>query len=303
MIYTITFNPAIDYVVGVNCLRLGSTNKTAHEKILAGGKGINVSTVLTNLGVENTALGFLAGFTGNAVKQMLDGQGVASSFIFLPKGNSRINVKIKSDEETEINAGGPEIDPVSLKKLYAQLDGLRDGDSLVLAGSIPSSLPDTVYCDIMEYLGGRDIQFTVDATGDLLRNVLKFHPFLIKPNHHELGDLFGKKLSSAEEIVVCAKALQEQGARNVLVSMAGDGAILAAENGKVYSSPAPKGVVINSVGAGDSMVAGFLTGWTRYRDYRKAFYMGVSAGSASAFSENLASACEVEKIYNLLSSK
>lgn len=258
MIYTVTFNPAIDYTVGVDSLEPGMTNRSSYEQLLPGGKGLNVSIILNNLGMPNTALGFIAGFTGAEIKRSFEAMGGKSDFIELPEGISRINVKIKSAKETEINASGPAIDSSSMKRLMEKIDFLKDGDMLVLAGSIPSSLSDSLYSDIMKMLSGRDIMIAVDATKELLLNVLPYRPFLIKPNNHELGEIFGAVLSHREEVVPYARRLQEKGARNVLVSMAGEGAVLIAENGQALMSKAPAGKVKNSVGAGDSMVAGFL---------------------------------------------
>ena len=300
MIYTITFNPVIDYIVSVENYKSGIVNRAASEKILAGGKGINVSTVLKNLGHDNTALGFTAGFTGDEIRRILDTMGVKTDFIHLDTGMTRINVKLKCDEETEINGIGPEISDSALNELYTKLDKLQDGDILVLAGSIPSSLPESVYCDIMARLKDKDLKIIVDATRDLLVNVLEYNPFLIKPNNHELGEIFGKELKTDTEIIQCAKQLQDKGARNVLVSMAGDGAIMLTENGEIIKSQPPKGKVVNSTGAGDSMVAGFVAGFLESNDYKTAFLMGLSAGSASAFSENLATGDEVRTLYETI---
>ena len=300
MIYTITFNPAIDYIVNVPDYKSGAVNRSSSDKVLAGGKGINVSTVLNNLGCENTALGFTAGFTGNEIKRILSGMGVKTDFIELQEGYTRINVKLKSSEETEINGQGPDISQYEIEKLMKKLDSLEDGDYLVLAGSIPKSLPDSIYCDIMKRLSAKKLNIVVDATGDLLVNVLEYHPFLIKPNNHELGEIFGRELKTDEEITECAKELQKKGARNVLVSMAGDGAILVSEDGNVLKSLPPQGKVVNSTGAGDSMVAGFIAGYLEGKEYKKAFLMGLSAGSASAFSENLATREEIIRTYNTI---
>lgn len=300
MIYTVTFNPALDYAIGVEALEQGKTNRAAYEQLLPGGKGLNVSTVLNNLGLENTALGFIAGFTGAEIKRSFEACGGRSDFIALKDGISRINVKIKSTEETEINAAGPVIDHASLSKLMDKLDLLKNGDLLVLAGSIPASMPVSCYQDIMKMLADRDIFIVVDATKDLLLNVLPYRPFLVKPNNHELGELFGVTLASREEVVPYAKKLQEKGARNVLISMAGEGAVLIAENKEVFLCDAPKGIVKNSVGAGDSMVAGFIAGWYEKRSYAHAFKMGLASGSASTFSEKLATKSEIEKIYRAL---
>ncbi len=297
MIYTVTFNPSLDYIVSVDGFKLGLTNRTGSELILPGGKGINVSTILNNLGISSTALGFVAGFTGEEIVREVEKLGIPSDFIQIPEGISRINVKLKSIDGTEINGMGPEIAADKVEELMRKLDVLGEGDVLVLAGSIPASMPDDMYSRIMERLEGRGVLFFVDATGALLRNVLKYHPFLIKPNNHELGELFGVRITAREEAVPYAVKLQEMGARNVLVSMAGEGAVLVAENGEVHSAPAPKGTLVNAVGSGDSMVAGFLAGWMERKDYRHAFYMGVAAGSASAFSENLASKTEILELY------
>lgn len=297
MIYTVTFNPSLDYIVDVEDFRLGMTNRTCSEQMMAGGKGINVSIVLRNLGIENTALGFIAGFTGDEIRRQVAGIGIRAQFITIPEGISRINLKLRSIDGTEINGMGPTIGPEQLDALYEKLDTLTDKDTLVLAGSIPASMPSSIYSDIMERLYAKGVTFVVDATKQLLLNVLRYRPFLIKPNNHELGELFGITLSTREAVVPYARKLQEQGARNVLVSMAGQGAVLVAENGSVHMTPAPKGTLVNAVGAGDSMVAGFLAGWQEQHDYGHAFRMGVAAGSASAFSRYLATRKEVERVY------
>lgn len=296
MIYTITFNPALDYIISVEEFKMGLTNRTDTETLLAGGKGINVSMVLKNLGLESTALGFVAGFTGKEICRRVEEFGCRTEFIELPEGFSRINVKLKNVDGMEINGKGPDIDEESLQKLLRRLDGLAAGDVLVLAGSIPASVPDSIYCDICKRLSGRGVTIVVDATKSLLMNVLSLKPFLIKPNNHELGEIFGVELASREEVVPYAKKLQEMGAENVLVSMAGEGAVLAAGDGRIYASPAPKGNLVNAVGAGDSMVAGFLAGYLQTKAYEEAFYMGLAAGSASAFSEFLATKEEVEAL-------
>ena len=293
MIYTVTFNPSIDYIVRLEKFTAGEINRVNYEQILPGGKGINVSIVLKNLGHESTALGFLAGFTGTAMQEQLRSFGVADDFVRLDEGFSRINVKIKAKTETEINGQGPAITAEAQRALFEKLDRLRRGDTLVLAGSIPNTLPDDIYERIMEHLDGRGIRIVVDATKNLLRRVLKYRPFLIKPNNHELGEMFGVTLKTDDEIVYHAKKLQEDGATNVLISMAGDGAILLTSEGVFYRSAAPKGTLVNSVGAGDSMVAGFLAGFMESDgSFEHAFYMGVAAGSASAFSPNLATRAE-----------
>ncbi len=256
MIYTVTFNPAIDYVVRMGKELLpGMTNRSESEECYFGGKGINVSTILQNLGIENTALGFIAGFTGKAIEKSVKDKGIHADFIELEEGISRINVKIKGDAETEINAQGPEISKEVREKLFSRITQLKDGDMLILAGSIPNSLPDDVYEKLIALVSDKKVEVVVDATKDLLMNVLKFHPFLIKPNNHELGEMFGTTLKSDDEIEAHAKKLQELGARNVLISMAGDGAMLITENGEKYRIGVPDGKVSNSVGAGDSMVA------------------------------------------------
>ena len=300
MIYTITFNPALDYIMVVPSCRNGEVNRTESEKIMAGGKGNNVSIVLNNMGVENTALGFISGFTGGAIENILADMNCKTDFIKLDNGFSRINVKIKSDTETEINGQGPDISDGAVKKLYEKLDSLNDGDTLVLAGSIPSSLSDSIYCEIMDYLKDKKLNIVVDATKDLLVNVLKYKPFLVKPNNHEIGEIFGVELKTRSEVVPYAKKMQEMGAKNVLVSMAGEGAVFVGENGEVYESEAPKGKLVNSTGAGDSMVAGFLAGYMEKQDFMYALKMGLSAGSASAFSENLATKEEILNVFKTI---
>lgn len=300
MIYTVTFNPSLDYIVTIDQFELGKTNRTSSEQMLPGGKGVNVSTVLHSLGIENTALGFLAGFTGKEIEARIRRDGVSCDFIFLNHGCSRINIKMKDFDGTEINGAGPEIDRASLNQLMRRLNGLKQGDTLVLAGSIPASMPKDSYSQILNMLKDRGILFAVDAEGELLLNVLPYRPFLIKPNSHELGEIFGVELKSREEVVPYGKKLQEKGARNVLVSMAGQGAVLLDEEGGVHMLPAPRGTLVNAVGAGDSMVAGFLAGWMEQHDYSHAFRMGVAAGSASAFSEFLATEQEIRSIYRTL---
>lgn len=283
MIYTVTFNPSLDYVIQVDKLVPGEINRTTHEAVYPGGKGNNVSVILSNLGHSSKALGFTAGFTGEALENMLKEFGCDTAFIRLPEGSTRINVKINAGEETEINGQGPVITEEAQQALFEQLDALKKEDILVLAGSIPNTLPSDIYERILEHLQGRGIHFVVDATKELLLKVLKYHPFLIKPNNHELGEMFGVTLKTRDEIVTYAKKLQEMGAKNVLVSMAGDGAILLTEDGIIYKAKPPKGKVLNSVGAGDSMVAGFLTGYLNTGEYEKAFQLGVVTGSATAF--------------------
>lgn len=300
MINTITLNPSLDYIVKVDDFKAGNVNRTSEENIYPGGKGINVSIVLKNLGVKNRALGFVAGFTGEEIEKLVADYGVDSDFIKLEKGMSRINVKLKSKEESEINGMGPDISKVDIEKLYKKLDTLKAGDFVVLAGSIPSTLPDDIYETIMKDFQHKEINFVVDATKDLLLNVLKYKPFLIKPNHHELGEMFNVELKNKEEIIIYAKKLQEIGARNVIISMAGDGAILIEENGEITISDTPKGTLVNSVGAGDSMVGGFLAGIAEDKNIKEAFKMGVATGSASAFSEGLATKDKVEELLKQL---
>lgn len=300
MIYTITFNPALDYIVRVNDLKLGEVNRTDFEEVYAGGKGINVSIVLNNLGIDNIALGYIAGFTGDEIERRVKNFGCKTDFIKLENGMSRINIKIKSREESEINGQGPKINESDLTRLYEKLDSIKEGDILVLAGSIPNTLPENIYEEIMKRLYSKGIKFVVDATGDLLLRVLKYKPFLIKPNHHELGELFNTKLNNGEEIIEYAKKLKDMGARNVLISMAGDGAIFINENGEVKKSDVPKGKLINSVGAGDSMVAGFIAGYLNSNSLEAGFKMGVATGSASAFSEGLATKDTVYKLLEKL---
>jgi 1-phosphofructokinase len=297
MIYTITFNPALDYIVRVQDFKLGQVNRTSYEEVYAGGKGINVSIVLKNLDVENVALGYIAGFTGEEIENKIKAFGCNTDFIKLNNGMSRINVKLKSNEESEINGQGPSISDQDLEELYRKLELLREGDILVLAGSIPATLPKNIYEIIMESLSGKGIRFIVDATGELLLNVLKYKPFLIKPNHHELAELFNATIENEDDIVIYAKKLREMGAQNVLISRAGDGAIFVTEKDEIIKSDVPKGTLINSVGAGDSMVGGFIAGYLKNKSLEEAFKMGVATGSASAFSEGLATK---EKVYELL---
>lgn len=300
MIYTVTFNPSLDYIVSMNGFELGRTNRTTGEQMFPGGKGINVSIVLGNLGIENTALGFTAGFTGEQIEREVQKIGLRTDFIHIEEGFSRINVKLKDYDGTEINGMGPEIGKMHVKELFGKLDRLGAGDILVLAGSIPKSLPDSIYSDILGRLQDKGVLFVVDATKDLLLNVLQYKPFLIKPNNYELGEIYDVTLETREEVVPYARKLQEKGARNVLVSMAGQGAVLVDEKNAVHTLAAPQGKLVNAVGAGDSMVAGFVAGWTKQQDYDYAFRMGIAAGSASAFSELLATRQEIEQIYETL---
>lgn len=297
MINTITLNPSLDYIVKVDNFKVGTVNRSNEEKIYAGGKGINVSIVLNNLGVQNTALGFVAGFTGEEILRKIEEHGVDCDFIKLKNGLSRINVKLKSNEETEINGCGPDISEAELENLYQKISTLGKGDYLVLSGSIPASVPNDIYESIMKRLSANGVEFVVDATKDLLLKVLKYKPFLIKPNHHELAEMFNVVINNDEDIIKYGKKLQDMGAKNVLISMAGDGAILIPENGEPIKREVPKGILKNSVGAGDSMVAGFICGYIKSNNIDEAFKMGIATGSASAFSEELATK---EEVINLL---
>lgn len=296
MICTVTFNPSLDYIVRVDDMRLGVINRTNYEQILPGGKGVNVSIVLGNLGHESRALGFLAGFTGTEIARLLTEAGVDADFIEVAEGMSRINAKIKSNEETELNGQGPRITEADVEALYAKLDVLGEGDTLVISGSVPNTLPGDMYERIMERLDGRGVRIIVDAERDLLTRVLPYHPFLVKPNNIELGDIFGVTLKTRADVVPYAKKLQERGAVNVFVSMAGEGGVFVSEKGEVFESPAAKGTVVNSVGAGDSSVAGFIAGLIETGSYETAFKMALATGSASAFSDQLATRPEVEAL-------
>lgn len=297
MIHTVTFNPSLDYIVRLDELVLGKINRVGYEQILPGGKGVNVSIVLGNLGHASRALGFAAGFTGAELEALLKKYGVTCDFIQVEKGMTRINLKAKAREETEINGIGPDIQPADIDALFGKLDELERGDILVISGSIPSMLPDDMYERIMARMEGRGVDIVVDATRDLLTRVLPYRPLFVKPNNHELGEIFGVALETRREVIPYARKMQELGARNVLVSMAGEGAVLIAEDGSVHEGPAPTGVLVNSVGAGDSMVAGFISGLIESAgDYAEAFRWGVCTGSASAFSPNLATRAEVEAL-------
>ncbi|MDD5934128.1 MAG: 1-phosphofructokinase [Clostridiales bacterium] len=295
MIYTVTFNPALDYVIDVDELQNGMVNRTKNEKVFCGGKGINVSIVLKTLGVDSKALGFVAGFTGKEIEDRVKKAGVIADFISLKDGISRINVKIRSHAETELNAQGPKILKEDIDSFFHKLDAIMDGDLLILAGSIPSSLPSNLYEKIMEYLQAKQVKIVVDATKDLLKNVLKYHPFLIKPNHHELAELFDATIQSKEDVIRYAKMLQKMGAVNVLVSMGAEGAILVDEFEQVHSIGTPSGNAKYCVGAGDSMVAGFIAGYLMDGTYDTALRFGAAAGSATAFSEGLATKEMIEE--------
>lgn len=299
MVYTVTFNPAIDYVVHTAAMKLGGTNRSEKEEMYFGGKGINVSAVLKELGIPSKALGFVAGFTGDAIEKGLADMGIDTDFVHLAKGNSRINVKIKAQEETEVNGQGPDIDDTAIEELFGKLDKLGDGDTLILAGSIPSSLPADIYSKILERLHGRNIRTVVDATKDLLLNVLRYRPFLVKPNNFELGEMFGVELKTDEDIEKYARKLSEMGAVNVLVSMAENGAMLIDEFGKMHRFGVCRGTVKNSVGAGDSMLAGFIAGFLQ-GDYEYALKLGTAAGGATAFSDGLADRKKIEELLETL---
>lgn len=297
MIYTVTVNPSLDYIMRLKEFSPTAVNRTYEDAILAGGKGINVSIMLQHLGHPNTALGFIGGFTGDEIVRQVRAEGCEERFIRLKEGNSRINVKLKSESEIEINAQGPKISKEEVESLFLQLDQLNAGDTLILSGSIPNTLPNTMYKDIMSRLANRSIRIIVDATNDLLLNVLPYKPFLVKPNNHELAAMLQRDLHSQEDIIEGARQLQAQGAQNVLVSLAGDGAILVDANGSVHTHDVPQGTVVNSVGAGDSMVAGFLAGYLETEgNYKKALALGIAAGSASAFTEWLATREQVESL-------
>ncbi|MCI8604849.1 MAG: 1-phosphofructokinase [Ruminiclostridium sp.] len=298
MIYTVTFNPAIDYVVQTTDFKIGSVNRSISEQIYFGGKGINVSIVLSRLEISSIALGFTAGFTGRAIEKGVAEAGIKTDFVHLENDCSRINVKIKSDSETELNGQGPDIPDKAIEALFEKLDDLRDGDILVLAGSVPNSLPMDIYEKILARLSRKKINSVVDASGKLLLNVLKYKPFLIKPNADELSEMFGAAISGKDDVVKYGKKLKEMGAQNVLVSLAGDGAVLIDEYGTVHIQRACIGKIKNSVGAGDSMVAGFIAGYFIKKEYAYALKLGTAAGGATAFSDGLA---EKEKIFALLS--
>lgn len=296
MIYTVTFNPALDYLMYVSELQSEDINRTEKEQLFYGGKGINVSVILTRLGVKNKALGFLAGFSGHQLEDMLNADSIENDFVYLKKGYTRINVKIKSKKETDINACGPEITADDIQELFKKIENLEKDDCLVLAGSIPKSLPDNIYEKILDKLNGKGIDFVVDATGDLLKNVLKYKPFMIKPNHHELGEIFSTEIKTLDEIKKYGKMLQDMGARNVLISRGKDGAALLDENGEIHTMGNVPGKIVSSVGCGDSMVAGFLAGYYQTKDYAYALKLGSACGNATAFSSSLATKDEIEKM-------
>lgn len=296
MIYTVTFNPALDYLMYVDELQSNDINRTVGEQLFYGGKGINVSVILSRLGIENKALGFLAGFSGHQLEEMLDADSIDNDFVYLKKGYTRINVKIKSSKEIDINANGPEIDCDDIDALFQKLEALQKGDCLVLAGSIPNTLPNNIYEKILDKLKDKGIDFVVDATGDLLKNVLKYKPLMVKPNHHELGEIFGVEITTLDDIKLYGKKLQEMGAKNVLVSRGKNGAALLDENGELHTTQNVEGKIVSSVGCGDSMVAGFLAGYYKSGDYSYALKLGSACGNATAFSPNLATKEEIDKM-------
>jgi len=302
MVYTVTFNPALDYTLKLEGLTADSIQRSTRETFYAGGKGINVSNILTQLEIPNIALGFIAGFTGMEIERLVYGLGIIPDFIHLASGNSRINVKIRSADgtETDINARGCDLDEKALNEFYNKLDRLETGDYLVLSGSIPNSLPSDIYEQILHSLSGKKIECLVDATGELLLNTLKYNPFLIKPNKEELGELFGETVKTGDDVFRFAKALQDKGARNVLVSMGSEGGILLTEYGQSIQASAIHGRAVNTVGAGDSMLAGFLAGWIKYEDYQKALNLGTASGAATAFCEGIAAKDEILRLYNTL---
>ena len=300
MVYTVTFNPAVDYVMNIEKLNSGEVNRCANEEFQIGGKGINVSLMLKTLGINNIALGFVSGFTGAYLQSQLNSFGVDTDFINLNNGTTRINVKLKSDDITEINANGPTVSNESIKSLFDKLNYLQDGDILVLAGSIPNSVDNNIYEKIMQHLSNKQIKIVIDATKDLLWNTLKYKPFLIKPNNFELEEIFGVKISTNEKIIEYATKLQEKGAKNVLVSMGENGAILLDENGITHEIKAVKGKIKNTVGSGDSMVAGFLSGYVEKNDYEYALKLGSASGSATAFSNTLATKSKIDEILSMI---
>lgn len=302
MVYTVTFNPALDYVVFVNNMKFRAVNRIEKELVQAGGKGINVSMVLAELGVKSKAMGFVAGFTGAAIEQSVAEHGIETDFVHLDSGLSRINIKLKSDGETELNANGPVISDMALKELFERFEKLSEGDILVLAGSVPNSLPQDIYQMILEYVSAKKVRTVVDASGELLTNTLKYRPYLIKPNLDELAGIFGERPDSKEEILEYATQLQEMGAQNVLVSMAGDGSLLLDAQGEVFYCAACEGTVVNSVGAGDAMVAGFVSGMLDNDvDQEYALLLGTAAGGATAFTEGMADKTQIiEQMKKLL---
>lgn len=297
MVYTVTFNPAMDYVMQVKNMNEKDINRSEEETMFYGGKGINVSSVLTQLDIENTATGFLAGFTGSELERMLRTDNINTDFVHLKTGFTRINVKIKSEKELDINAHGPDISEQDIDEFLNKLKKIKSGDYLVLAGSVPPSLSDDIYEKILEHFTDKDINVVVDTTGNLLKNILKYKPFLIKPNHHELGEIFSVDINSTQDVIRYAKKLQEMGAKNVLVSRAKDGATLIDENGNVISVTNAPGKIVSSVGCGDSMVAGFIAGYIESKDYEKALRLGAVCANATAFSSSIAKKKEIDNMF------
>ena len=302
MIYTVTLNPAVDCTLKASDYSEGKVNRAESETLSAGGKGINMSVILHRLGADTTALGFIGGDTGKLFCSLLDKLECPHDMTGLDGQLTRINVKLNAEgTETEINGKGPYISPQQLESFITELENrLSDGDSLILAGSVPESVPPTIYSDIVKRLNSRNVRIIADSSGKLLTELVKMKPFLIKPNNHELAEICGFKVVTHEDAFRGAEILQKMGAENVLVSLAGDGAVFLSEKGERYEVAAPHGTVVNSVGAGDSMVAGFLAGYEKYGSFKEALLLGTAAGSATAFSESLADADEIQKLYNTL---
>lgn len=301
MIYTVTMNPSLDYLLSLSGLQMGETNRSITERLVAGGKGINVSKMLHNLGTESIILGFAGGFTGEELCRQLTAAGLTQELIFLQNGNTRINVKLSAGQETEVNAKGPQAEEETIRAFYRKLETLSAEDYVVLSGSLLPDMPRDSYRQIMQHLQGRGVHFIVDATGETLKETLPLHPFLIKPNQRELEEIFKTEITERSQVAELAKQLQDMGAENVLVSLAGEGAVCAVADGRIFDSRPPKGKVVNSVGAGDSMVAGFLHGYLQTGDYKKAFLEGLCAGSASAFSEGFGTKEQVEGLLGQIS--
>lgn len=296
MIFTVTLNPSIDYVVRLDKLTSGITNRTTSEEYYFGGKGINVSCVLAELGLDSTAYGFVAGFTGEAIEKGIRNDRIITDFIKLKHGISRINIKIKAGEETEINCQGPHIDDSELERLLQKIDRIANGDTLVIAGSIPNTMPDDVYERMLERISRKDVKIVVDATKQLLVNSLKYKPFLIKPNRQELSEIFGTEVKTEDDIEKYAKELQKMGAKNVLISLGGEGAMLIDENGEKHKAGVLKEKVINTVGSGDSMVAGFVAGYEKEHSYPYALKLGSVCGNATAFLSGLATREKIDEL-------
>ncbi|MGL5260505.1 MAG: 1-phosphofructokinase [Lachnospiraceae bacterium] len=303
MIYTVTLNPSLDHVLVVKDYEEGTINQIGAEYYIPGGKGINVSSVCKNLGVETIALGFIAGFSGMEIKRLLDARQILNDFILIDSGNSRLNVKILSQKETQINGEGPFIQQAYIDRLLEKLSKLTDNDVLVLSGSIPPGVPNTIYRDIMKMLASKNITIFLDAIKEEMWEAISMKPFCIKPNKEELGDLFGVTIKNRQDCIFYGKKLREAGARNVLISLGEDGAILLKESEEVAILDAPTGKVVHTVGAGDSMVAGFLCGYLEKKDMDYAFKLSVCAGSASSFSQELAPKETVDNLLKTLENK